>query len=349
MITFLKSPDLGKITFVFKILDQELLGDFEKKFQLGNILGSGQFASVYLCIEKENGTQWAAKIIDKKKFSLSISTDRPNALLGEVEILRKINNLGCISIKETFEDEERLILILELVTGGELFDKIIQSKRFDEIKSRHYFIQICEAIKYLHSMGIVHRDLKPENILLKSPSEDIIKLTDFGLSRIMDGGSNMKTLCGTPQYVAPEVLIQSGPDSLGYNKAVDLWSLGVILYIFLSGYPPFNINESYDDIKQANFNFDMDPWPTISLEAKDLIINLLIIDPDKRLDIRGALNHPWITGKNLSDKYKLLLSQIIDEKHKGLRPTFAPIKKEELKTNGKQKSGKKVVKKIKLK
>jgi serine/threonine protein kinase len=159
---------------------------------------SGNFATVVLGIHKENGRQFAIKIIDKKKFAMSNATNRKNALLGEVEILKKMTHPGCIGIEEMFETNTKLYLVLELVTGGELFDRIVEEQYFEEHRARRYFVQMLQSIKYLHDQNIAHRDLKPENILLKSKDDDTIKISDFGLARVMgDEASKMQTMCGT--------------------------------------------------------------------------------------------------------------------------------------------------------
>lgn len=159
---------------------------------------SGNFATVVLGIHKENGRQFAIKIIDKKKFAMSNATNRKNALLGEVEILKKMTHPGCIGIEEMFETNTKLYLVLELVTGGELFDRIVEEQYFEEHRARRYLVQMLQAIKYLHDQNIAHRDLKPENILLKSKDDDTIKISDFGLARVMgDEASKMQTMCGT--------------------------------------------------------------------------------------------------------------------------------------------------------
>lgn len=258
-----------------------------------------------LGIHKENGRQFAIKIIDKKKFAMSNATNRKNALLGEVEILKKMTHPGCIGIEETFETGTKLYLILELVTGGELFDRIVEEQYFEEHRARRYFVQMLQAIKYLHDQNIAHRDLKPENILLKSKDDDTIKISDFGLARVMDEAARMQTMCGTPNYVAPEVLTDGGPGKEGYGKAVDMWSLGVILYTMLVGYQPFNEQRGknlYAQIKSADYDFNPKFWSEVSEEAKDLIRRLLVVDPNARGNADEALNHPWCKSGSYAEK-----------------------------------------------
>lgn len=331
IITFLNSNEIGELKFVFKPVDaqKEVEGPLAR-YDMGAVLGTGQFASVHLCIQKSTGQQWAMKVIDKKKFAISNASTRPDALLGEVDILKKLDHPGCIGIHEMFETEDTLYIVLELVTGGELFDRIVEQKKFSEPQARGYFLQMLNAIKYLHDKGIVHRDLKPENILLKSRDSDIIKLSDFGLSRVLDSSSSLKTMCGTPQYVAPEVLTNGGgPDSKGYGKACDLWSLGVILYILLVGYPPFYEDHRdhtlYEQIMGAEFDFPNHKWANVSMEAKDLVIKLLNADVTKRISVDAALAHPWMTQKHLHPLYKDRLTILINAKNAGRLNSIHPV------------------------
>lgn len=330
-VTFLRSPDSGEISFVFKVVDNRPKDEDgpSKYYDIGALLGTGQFASVHLCIHKATGKQWAIKIIDKKKFALSSSSERPDALLGEVEILRQLDHPGCIKINETFETDDTLYLILELVTGGELFDRIVDSKRFEEPRARAYFRQMLEAIQYLHAKGIVHRDLKPENILVASSTEETIKLSDFGLSRIMGSTSNMKTMCGTPQYVAPEVLTDGGDGKKGYGAACDLWSLGVILYILLAGYPPFyeegRTMQVLEQVAAGYYDFPTRSWGKISIEAKDLIVSLMTVSPSKRPSATDALRHPWMLGSKLTPDYAAAVEAAITAKNDGKKRSVGPI------------------------
>eukprot|EP01133_Synstelium_polycarpum_P016778 gene16778-19951_t len=189
-------------------------------YDLREVIGSGNFATVRMAVHKETGLKYALKVIDKKKMSMT--SKRKDALMDEVNVLTKVKHTNIISIKEVFETNKTLYLVLELVTGGELFDRIIAEKKFTEPVCRYILRQICNAVLYLHQQGIAHRDLKPENILLESPDSFVIKISDFGLSRVLDEGTNMKTMCGTPQYVAPEILTKGERE--GYGKSVDLWN-----------------------------------------------------------------------------------------------------------------------------
>jgi len=250
--------------------------------------------------------------LTKKKFALNHGTSRNDALMDEVKILTALSHPHIIQIFGTFETDQHLYLILELVTGGDLFDKIVEQKcGYSEPRARHIFSQILEAIAYLHSNNIVHRDLKPENILLARKGEDSIKISDFGLSRVIGEGSFMRTLCGTPQYLAPEVLgSESAPtpsqsSTTGYDKSVDLWSLGVILYIILSGVPPFDDRKNLlDQVKNGRYSFPSKCFRNVSEPAIDLIKRLLCVDPSKRITVEEVQKHPWFLDQadNEDDK-----------------------------------------------
>merc|ERR1719222_1191188 len=185
-------------------------------------------------------------------------------------------------------------LVMELVTGGELFDRIVSRGNYTEKDAASLMATLCDALNYLHGKHIVHRDLKPENLLYSSPADDaIIKVADFGLARVVSGKDMMKTACGTPGYVAPEILKNQGYDS----GAVDVWSAGVILYILLCGFPPFYEEELpalFDQILHARFDFPSPWWDNISKEAKDLVKAMLVIDPAARLTAAQVMEHPFV-------------------------------------------------------
>eukprot|EP01129_Flabellula_baltica_P004424 TRINITY_DN1534_c0_g2_i1.p1 TRINITY_DN1534_c0_g2~~TRINITY_DN1534_c0_g2_i1.p1 ORF type:complete len:263 (-),score=53.26 TRINITY_DN1534_c0_g2_i1:13-801(-) len=255
-------------------------------------------------------------------------TNRQNALMDEVKILQRISHPNCIKIFKVYDTDETLYLVLEIVTGGELFDSIVQKGSFSEEESKVLFRQMLEATGYLHSLGIAHRDLKPENILLKDKTSNIIKITDFGLSRIVDSATFMKTMCGTPQYVAPEILLSQ--NTSGYGLACDLWSLGVILYVMLAGYPPFNESNGniFEQIKEADFVFHTDYWADKSDTVKDLITLLLNPDPTTRLSTEDALNHEWFRGETDEEGFLTPTTTSIKRKRSDSQSPKKPVKKQ---------------------
>jgi len=288
------------------------MGDIEKIYELKHELGRGAFSIVYLATYRSTGQQYAVKVINKK----DLGKDYEKNLKMEVDILKKVNHANIIALKELFDTPDKLYLVMELVTGGELFDKIVEKGSYTEKEASELVRKIVSAVDYLHNLGIVHRDLKPENLLLKRQDNDLeIAIADFGLSKIVGQQMMMQTACGTPSYVAPEVLNASG-----YGKEVDMWSIGVITYILLCGFPPFygdTVPEIFEQIMEANFDYPEEYWGTVTKEAKDFINKLLVVDADKRLQATDALRHPWLatgiahgTGKPLSnDKFKAMAAE----------------------------------------
>jgi len=284
----------------------------ETAYDLKQELGRGAFSIVYLAAQKASGQQFAVKVINKK----DLGKDYEKNLKMEVDILKKVNHPNIIALKELFDTPDKLYLIMELVTGGELFDKIVEKGSYTEHEAAQLVRKIVSAVEYLHNLGIVHRDLKPENLLLKRADNDLeIAIADFGLSKIVGQQMMMQTACGTPSYVAPEVLNASG-----YGKEVDMWSIGVITYILLCGFPPFygdTVPEIFEQIMEANFDYPEEYWGSVSKEAKDFINKLLVVDSDKRLSAGDALKHPWLatvgatgTGKVLNTvKFKELITE----------------------------------------
>ncbi|XP_076294793.1 calcium/calmodulin-dependent protein kinase I isoform X2 [Lasioglossum baleicum] len=238
---------------------------------------------------------YAVKIIDKKALK-----GKEDSLENEIKVLRRLTHPNIVQLLETFEDKQKFYLIMELVTGGELFDRIVEKGSYTEKDASGLIRQILEAVDYMHEQGVVHRDLKPENLLYYSPDEDSkIMISDFGLSKMEDSGI-METACGTPGYVAPEVLAQKP-----YGKAVDVWSIGVISYILLCGYPPFydeNDAVLFAQIIKGEFEFDSPFWNDISDSAKDFIQKLICVNVEERYTCKQALAHPWISGNEASNK-----------------------------------------------
>jgi len=262
----------------------------EANYDFVKEIGKGAFSVVYLAQNKHNANKVAVKVIDKQA-ACNADTDE-SKLKQEVEILKRARHPNVVQLIEEFETPQKLFLVMELVTGGELFDKLVQKGQYSERSASTIVRKICSAISYLHSVGIAHRDLKPENLLLKDGTDTEVMLSDFGLSKLFGEEQVMKTACGTPYYVAPEVL-----GATGYDKEVDLWSIGVITYLLLCGYPPFygeSLPEVFEQILKGQFEFNAPYWDNISNDAKDFIRKLLMVDPVKRMSAEQTLNHPWL-------------------------------------------------------
>lgn len=275
--------------------------DIDKVYEFKNELGRGAFSIVYLGVHKATGNKFAVKVINKK----DLGKDYEKNLKMEVDILKKVNHPNIIALKELFDTPEKLYLVMELVTGGELFDKIVEKGSYTEAEASTLVRKIVSAVSYLHNIDIVHRDLKPENLLLKRADDDLeVALADFGLSKIVGAQMMMQTACGTPSYVAPEVLNASG-----YGKEVDMWSIGVITYILLCGFPPFygdTVPEIFEQIMEANFDYPEEYWGSVSKEAKDFINKLLVVETSDRLSADAALKHPWLAGSAATHNNKTI-------------------------------------------
>lgn len=264
-------------------------GDVEELYELGKEIGQGGFSVVYRAKRIKDGQIFAIKKITKDEEGVDIEL-----LKREIYIMKKVDHPNILKLYEVYEDEEFFWLVLELVEGLELFDKIVDRGNYSEKDAANIVKQIVEAVKYLHEHEIVHRDLKPENLLSAGEGEnEVVKVADFGFAKNF-GEEKLITSCGSPGYVAPEVLTEDT-----YTNAVDMWSVGVIIYILLSGYPPF-----YDDappkifkkITEAKYDFNDPAWENVSDMAKDLIRKLLVRDPEERLTAAECLKHPWLTG-----------------------------------------------------
>ncbi|KAM9182257.1 calcium/calmodulin-dependent protein kinase type 1 isoform 2-T2 [Mergus octosetaceus] len=270
--------------------------DIHRIYDFREVLGTGAFSEVVLAEEKATQKLVAIKCIAKKALE-----GKEAGLENEIAVLHKIKHPNIVALDDIYESSSHLYLIMQLVSGGELFDRIVEKGFYTERDASALIRQILDAVRYLHDMGIVHRDLKPENLLYYSLEEDSkIMISDFGLSKIEGCGSVMSTACGTPGYVAPEVLAQKP-----YSKAVDCWSIGVIAYILLCGYPPFydeNDAKLFEQILRAEYEFDSPYWDDISDSAKDFIRHLMEKDPKKRFTCEQALQHPWIAGDTALDK-----------------------------------------------
>jgi len=265
-------------------------GAVEDKYELGQELGRGGFSIVREGKNKTTGEKVAVKFIEKK----FVDQEELKLLQREIDIMARVQHRNVLRLFEIFDTDHKLSLVMELVNGGELFYKIVDKGSYSEVEARDIVRQLVEGVDYLHNQGIAHRDLKPENLLC-SETEDgvVIKIADFGLSKAFSGESALETSCGTPDYAAPEVLRMDG----AYDKSVDLWSIGVITYVLLCGFPPFygkSQAQLFEKILNADFDFPEPEWTQISAEAKDFINNLLVLDVKHRYNTKQCLDHPWL-------------------------------------------------------
>uniref|UniRef100_A0A1B6M6C1 phosphorylase kinase n=1 Tax=Graphocephala atropunctata TaxID=36148 RepID=A0A1B6M6C1_9HEMI len=271
--------------------DKDAAKEFYAKYEPKEILGRGISSTVRRCIEKETGVEFAAKIID-----LSADGDNKSATMEEVRILRVVaGHPYIIQLHDVFESSTFIFLVFELCKHGELFDYLTSVVTLSEKKTRYIMRQLLEALSHVHNHDIVHRDLKPENILLDDAMN--VKLTDFGFARVLKSGETLHDLCGTPGYLAPEVLKSNMfENSPGYGQAVDMWACGVIMYTLLVGCPPFWHRKQMvmlRNIMDGKYSFTSPEWSDITEEPKDLIRKLLVVDPAERLTVREALQHPF--------------------------------------------------------
>ncbi|CAK4083807.1 unnamed protein product [Aphanomyces euteiches] len=297
---------------------------FHHAFEIGELIGRGSVSMVYACRHKTTLQEYAVKVINKQ---LCVAK---KSLRDEIAVLMRVKHPNIISLEAVFESDQELYLVMERATGGELFDRIVQVGVYSERQAAEIVANLLLAIEYLHDHNIMHRDIKPENLLLgTSESAHDIKISDFGIAKILEDmedddmqgvqtrrASNAAvrgrayTSCGTDYYVAPEVL-----NGNGYDNKVDLWSLGVVVYIMLCGFPPFQEDETgmeavYRKITSGVLEFPDPYWSNVSDVAKSFLQSLLNVDPVQRFSAEKALGHPWIRGRTISASEAPLKSAI---------------------------------------
>jgi serine/threonine protein kinase len=267
------------------------------KYEIGKTLGEGTFGKVKYAVNTETGERVAIKVLDKEKIQ---KQNMGAQIKKEISIMKLVRHNYVVDLKEVLASRTKIFIVLELITGGELFDKIVSEGRFDEDTARFYFRQLVDGVEYCHSRGVCHRDLKPENLLLDEKMN--LKISDFGLSALYDappadgataeasGGASqlLHTTCGTPNYVAPEVLADKGYD----GRAADVWSIGVILYVLLAGFLPFDeptMSALFRKIQKAEFTYPT--WFTPEVRA--LLDKILVAQPEKRISLLEVKNDIW--------------------------------------------------------
>ncbi|KAM3857308.1 serine/threonine-protein kinase DCLK2-like [Diretmus argenteus] len=263
-----------------------------ERYVVGKVIGDGNFAVVKECVERSTGQEFALKIIDKARCC-----GKEHLIENEVAVLRRVRHPSIIQLIEVDDTPTQLFLVMELVKGGDLFDAITSSTKYSERDASAMVFNLAGAVKYLHRMNIVHRDIKPENLLVCEYPDGTksLKLGDFGLATVVEGP--LFTVCGTPTYVAPEIIAETG-----YGLKVDIWAAGVITYILLCGFPPFrsenNVQEElFDQILRGKLEFPSPDWDSISLPAKMLIGQMLQVNVDARYTAEEVLSHPWVTDE----------------------------------------------------
>ncbi|XP_072570178.1 calcium/calmodulin-dependent protein kinase type II subunit beta isoform X39 [Paramormyrops kingsleyae] len=267
---------------------------FTDEYQLYEELGKGAFSVVRRCVKLCTGQEYAAKIINTKKLS---ARDHQK-LEREARICRLLKHPNIVRLHDSISEEGFHYLLFDLVTGGELFEDIVAREYYSEADASHCIHQILDSVNHIHQHDIVHRDLKPENLLLASKCKNAaVKLADFGLAIEVQGDQQAWFgFAGTPGYLSPEVLRKEA-----YGKPVDIWACGVILYILLVGYPPFwdeDQHKLYQQIKAGAYDFPSPEWDTVTPEAKNLINQMLTINPAKRITAQEALKHPWVCQRS---------------------------------------------------
>ena len=291
-------------------------------YQIKHYLGKGSFSTVRLGIGKDK-KHVAIKIIDKHSIDVKIES-----LKTEVKILMKVKHPNIVILLDVFEDDEKVYLVIELMNDGELFDRICNyfPNGYSEQESSILIKKCLEAVQYLHSMDIIHRDLKPENLLFSSTGAgelSEIKISDFGLAKIWTGDMLVKTACGSPNYVAPEVLLNQ---MHGYDYACDMWSLGAILYVLLCGFCPFADECTpalFASITSGKYTFPSPYWDNISDDAKDLVKKMLVVDPITRYTPAQALVHPWIVANTRTDPIPNITEHLRTNKANRTAASFA--------------------------
>jgi len=305
-----------------KALSDVKVDDVAAVYTLGDELGRGRFSVVQAATHKQEGSRYAVKVVDNSSLD---DEENLESLETEIKILRQLSHPHIVQLKEVVHTAENTYIVMELLSGGELFNRIVDKGCYPEKEAAELFAQICISLDYLHSRDIVHRDVKPENILFVSSESSDMKLIDFGYAGLWREDKQLTGLCGTPDYVAPEVLTWYDDDDNGtpYGKGSDLWSLGVLLYVILSGCSPFSADEEELLLKQvaeAKYDFFENEWKNISDDAKDVIKRLLVADPANRMTMPQLLEHPWV--KASADKCR----EEIERKMSAAPPVAAAAK-----------------------
>ena len=271
---------------------------FYMNYELRDEIGVGSTSKCYKCIKKSTGQEYACKVIDKRQVEMKFS-GLLDQFFVEIKVLQTLKHPNIIRLEDTFESPERIYMVMEMMKGGELFDYVVEKGTLSEEEASVLVRKITSAVAHMHGMDIIHRDLKPENLLLTSKGPDAeIKLIDFGLAKVVQCETVASSFLGTKGYLAPEMLQRHS-----YDKAIDMWALGVIVFVLLCGCLPFDDDSSKipsESAARKKFALRFPKWAaSLSPSAKDLLNNLLEINPKTRYTAHQALSHPWVSGKTV--------------------------------------------------
>jgi len=287
-------------------------------YELREEIGVGSTSKCYKCVKKSDGTEYACKVIDKRQVEMKFS-GLLDQFFVEIKVLKSLNHPNIIRLEDTFESPDRIYIIMEMMKGGELFDYVVEKGTLSEEEASVLVRKITSAVAHMHSLDIIHRDLKPENLLLTSKGPDAeIKLIDFGLAKVVQRETVASSFLGTKGYLAPEMLQRHS-----YDKSIDMWALGVIVFVLLCGCLPFDDDSSKIDSETAarkKFALRFPKWAaSLSPSAKDLLNNLLEINPKNRYTAHQALAHPWVAGKTVQPNSYLQSPCVLGERRAQLR------------------------------
>jgi len=324
-------------------LADAIVDDITKIYTMGEELGRGRFSVVRNALHNKEDARYAVKVVENASLS---DEENLEALETEIKILRQLNHPYIVTLKEVVTTSADTYIVMELLSGGELFNRIVDKGCFPEPEAAALFAQILLSMEYLHSLSIVHRDVKPENILYVKDGSNDIKLIDFGYAGMWAADKPLTGLCGTPDYVAPEVLTWYDDDDNGtpYGKGSDLWSLGVLLYVILSGCSPFSADEQHEEqllkqVAEAKYEFYDNEWKNISSNAKDLIKRLLVVDPAQRMTMDEMLKHEWLADAVAKCRSDTAAKSQPSAKPADSSTTSAPVVQTDSKGEGRSQQG----------
>eukprot|EP01041_Mallomonas_annulata_P003909 gene3909-7796_t len=296
---------------------------FTVKYDLKEVIGVGSTSTCHRCLRKSDASEFACKVIDKKQIEMKY-TGLMEQFNIEIKVLKLLNHPNIIHLADTYETPEKIYMVMEVMKGGELFDYVVEKGTLSEEEASVLVRKITSAVAHMHSLNIIHRDLKPENLLLTSKDVNAeVKLIDFGLAKVMSETIQARSFLGTRGYLAPEMLQRHT-----YDKAIDIWALGVIVFVLLCGCLPFDDDSAKIETEsdaRMKFTLRFPRWASnLSLPAKDLLQRLLAVDPKDRIQAENALRHPWVVGRAVTPNNYLQSPNILAGRNRQERSPMTP-------------------------